>query len=214
MKWHRVFAFLAVIAAGQLFAADQPILLVTPKGAWQIPVTDGIPGAPVPANFTVIVQGFNGGGTTPNPPEPPKPDDDPIVSQVADLSSRLNDKAEGTAAAALVNSLAKMGLTGKDLKDAILLAAPIMDTQLKSGNRISTWAKAVTDITVDRDKIISGILKAWNIDPELLGAIHAAAVRENRTPEQVKASEGFDITAVFGIIQMIIQLLKSLGILT
>lgn len=195
-------------------ATDQPILLVTPKGAWQITVTDGVPGAVTPANFTVIVQGFgNGGGTTPNPPTPDN--SDPVVTQVASLSAApaLLNKAEGTAAAALVNSLSKMGLAGKDLKDALLQAAPIIDLQLKSGKRLSDWAKAVTTVTIDPGRIIAGLTKAWDIDPTVLSAIHSAALREELTAEQKAASESFDITAIFTIIQMIIQLLQSLGII-
>lgn len=124
--------------------AERPVLLITPSGVYQSVVKDGIPGPWVAQEIDVIVQGFGGPGTPPpKPPDiPVPPADDPAVISVAAISKTgLKDKAEATAVAAIVDSLSKLGLTGSGFKEALEMAAPIADTSLKAGGRITKWAR-------------------------------------------------------------------------
>jgi len=190
--------------------ADRPIILVTPQGVWMAEVKNGIPGPFTSQNFDVIVQGFS---TTPIPiPDPRPPVEDPIVKQIAELSAAptLKDKTEATAVAAVVNSLSKVGLSGNDFKEALEMAAPIVDASLSSNGRIVSWVKRALTITAIPDKLKAGLKQAWNIDDSTLGLIDIAAEspKDAAVPE-----EALEWVQIIQIIQMIIQLLQNLGII-
>lgn len=193
-------------------AADRTILLVTPKGVYQTTVRDGLPGAWVPASdIDVIVQGF---GSAPKPPDTP-PVDDPVVSQVATLSKAMKDKAEATACAALINSLDKMGLRGNDFKEALDMAAPIADSQLKAGGRIVQFFKSALAITTDAEKLKAGIVSAWQINLTALQQIHEGAVSK-QIPEFAAGTdpqEAISWALIIQLIQMIFELLTKLGVI-
>lgn len=200
-----IWALMAVSA----FAADRPILLVTPQGVWLSTVTNGVPGPFVAMPYDVIVQG--GIAPTPGPGSTPVPDTtDPVVTQVKSISNaELKDQKEATAVAAIVNSLAKMGLGGSNFKQALEMSAPIADTSLQAGGRINKWTKAVLAVTSDPTKIAAGLTAAFNVNSAALAAIHSSAT--DQTGAAV-SEEALDFIAIIEIIKMIIALLKSLGI--
>lgn len=193
-------------------ARDQPLLIVTPQGAWKIDMVGGVPQPPVQfQDYAIIVQGFgegDGGGG-----DPPPPVGDPVVKQIAALSvaPALQSKAEATAAAAFVNSLSKAGLSGAKLTEAMLMTAGMIDAQLKSGNRIQDWSIAVTKVSSDPAKLIAGLVASWQVDINVLGAIQAGVTGEQLTAAQMDAQEAFDIAAILQIIMMIIEFLRTIG---
>jgi hypothetical protein len=191
--------------------AEKPLLLVTPNGVWKSEVTAAGPGPWIAQNIDVIVQGFGPGGPDkPDTPDQPPVPDDETTQIVAISKSILKDKAEATACAALVSSLVKSGLTGDKLKQAMELAAPILDAQLKSGDRITRWAKDVTAITLDAKKLSQALVLAWGVD---LSAVEAISASVYRPEGQAIEAEALDFAVLIQVIMMIIELLKSLGVI-
>lgn len=202
-------ALLAGMAVGAI-AEDRPILFVTPKGVFLSTVTNGVPGPFVLLQYDVIVQG--GGVASPGPTPTPDPlPNDPIVAQIKTISiTELKDQREATAVAAICNSLAKMGLSGPNFKQALEMAAPIADTSLQAGGRITKWAKAATAVTSDPVKLVAGLTAAFSVLPSAVDAIHAAAVAD---PGAAVSGEALDWAQITEVIKMILALLKSLGII-
>lgn len=195
------------------FAEDRPIVLVTPSGVWQSIVTGGVPGPFVAMPYDVIVQGSGPSASPPVPPvvtPPVTPPGDAVVQQIKTLSLALKDQREATAVAALVNSLSKMGLTGANFKQALEMAAPIADTSMQTGGRIAKWAKSATAITTDPVKLIAGLNAAYTVSPATLDTIHQAAQAE---PGAAVSGEALDWAQIIQIIQMVLELLKGLGII-
>ena len=201
-------AVLAGMAVGAM-AEDRPVLFVTNKGAWLSTPTNGVPGPFVVLPYDVVVQGS--GTSTPVPPvvTPPTPGDS-VVDQIKTISLALKDQREAVAVAALVNSLSKMGLTGANFKQALEMAAPIADTSMQTGGRIAKWAKAATAITTDPVKLIAGLNAAYTVSPATLDTIHQASLAE---PGAAVSGEALDWAQIIQIIQMVLELLKGLGII-
>lgn len=191
-------------------SADGPILLVTPQGVFQSNVVGNRPGPWQPVSIDVIVQGFTPGGGPINIPPVDQPSD-PIVSQIAALSkSILKDKAEATAVAAIVDALAKSGLTGGAFVDAINLSAPLADSSMKSDGRVVKWVAEATKITSDTTKLSAGIRSAFGIE----SATVAMIVQEsNREEGAALAEEAADFAQIIQLVMMIIDLLTKLGII-
>lgn len=209
----RMFAILALMVSGltsSLSAADRPILLITPQGVWQSTVTNGVPGPFVAMPYDVIVQGAGSGTPIPPGTGPVPEPTDPIVAQIKSISaSELKDQKEATAVAAIVNSLSKMGLSGANFRQALEMSAPIADTSLQAGGRITKWAKAAISVTSDPAKLVAGLNAAFGVSSAALEAIHSSAVDETGAAVSEPA---LDFLAIIEIIKMIIALLKSLGI--
>ena len=188
--------------------AERPILLVTPAGVFQSVVdSSGKPGPWVPIAADVIVQGFTTG--TPTPPVPIPPVDDAVVKQVAAISKAvLRDKEEATAVAAIVDSIGKMNLSPTAFKEAIEMSAPIADASLSANGRITEWAKQAVAVTTDAAKLKAGVLSAFGIQQSTLDSIHDSAVN----PESTVTGEAVNWAQIIAIIQMILTLLKNLGI--
>lgn len=202
------FVILWVAMAGVCFA-DRPILLVTPAGVWMAVVdSTGKPGPWTPFTADVIVSGF--GVNTPGgvPPVVIPPVEDETVKQVAALSKSLRDKEEATAVAAIVDSVAKLNLSATDFKQALEMSAPIADAALDAGGRITVWVKQATAITTDPTKLKAGLMSAFGMSQETLDSIYSAAA----TPDAVATGEAVNWTQLIAIIQMILTLLKNLGI--
>ena len=208
MKVFLAWCFLATVCI-----AERPIFLVTPAGVHQSIVSDaGVPGPWQKISADVIVTGFGGNvpdSPDPTPPKPDPPADDPIVTKIAEISKAvLRDKDDATAVAAIIDSLAKLGLNPKEFYDAVEMTMPIADTSLSADGRLTSWAKQVLAVTSDAVKMKAGLTKAWGIDQSTLDSIHAAAV----TPDSVATGEAINWSQLITIIQMILTLLKNLGI--
>lgn len=201
-----VMACLSVVQA----MADGPILLVTPQGVFQSDVVANRPGPWKPVSIDVIVQGFTPGGGGPPVVIPPG-NADPLVQKVADLSKAiLRDKEEGTAVAAIIDALAKSGLTGESLEDALTLSAPLADSSLKADGRIVRWVKDALAVTTDPGKLSAGVRTAFGISTATTDMIVAQA---SRAEGAAVAEEALDFAAIIQIITMIIDLLTKLGII-
>lgn len=203
----------AVVCLCVLVCSDafgRTILLVTPKGVYQSEVTDGIPGPWTPSAVDIIIQGF---GTKPpvGPDVPIPPVADPVVSKVSEISRRiLEDKSSATGIAALVDALGKQGLTGAKFREAMELAVPIADTALDAHGTYIAWMKAVLPVTDDPARLKAGLVAAWGIELSALDTIHAAAAREEGA---ALPAEALDFAAIIALITMILNLLKTLGII-
>lgn len=187
--------------------ADRPIFLVTPAGVYQSVVdSTGKPGAWVPIAADVIVQGFP--NNTPDNP-PPIPPTDSTVLQIAELSkTTLRNKDDATAVAAIIDSVSKLNLSATDFKQAIEMAAPIVDSSLSAGGRITDWSKKALAITSDPAKLKAGLISAFGVEQSTLDDIHAAAT--NPTPDNTARAVNWAL--IITIIQTILTLLKNLGI--
>ena len=189
--------------------ADRPIFLVTPAGMYQSVVdSTGKPGAWVKISADVIFQGFPN-NTPDNPIPPDNPPTDATVLQIAELSkTTLRNKDDATAVAAIIDSVAKLNLSATDFKQAIEMAAPIVDSSLSAGGRITDWSKKALAITSDPAKLKAGLISAWGVEQSTLDDIHAAAT--NPTPDNTARAVNWAL--IITIIQTILTLLKNLGI--
>mgnify|MGYP003654481046 CR=1 FL=1 len=191
-------------------AAERMVLLITPSGVYQSTVVDGIPGPWASIDADVIVHGFTpGGGDTPKPPVPPT--DDPVVEKVKSAAvANLKDKPEGIAVASLIDALQKLNLPADKFTEAIDMAAPIADASMQANGRITAFFKAALAITQDPAKLKVGVQSAFGISAATLETIRSEAAR----PQGSDVSDtALDFAAIIAMIQMIIQLLKSLGII-
>lgn len=187
--------------------ADKPILLITPNGVFQSQVVNGVPGVWVPIEADVIVQGFNTGG--PVPPVVTPPTDDPVVKQIATISKAvLKDKDEATAVASIVDSIGKLGLSPESFKQALEMSAPIADASLSANGRITEWSKQALVVSSNAAKLKAGVKSAFDIQQATLDSINTAA----SNPTAVATGEAINWTQIIAIIQMILELLKNLGI--
>ncbi len=201
----RIFSIWMLLASACL--ADRPIILITPGGVFQSQVTNGVPGPWLPIEADVIVQGFTTG--TPLPPVVTPPVEDPLVKQVAAISKAvLRDKDEATAVSAIVDSIGKLGLSATAFKEALEMAAPIADASLSASGRITEWVKQAVLVTADAAKLKAGVSSAFGIQQSTLDSIHAAA----SDPASVATGEAVNWAQIIAIIQLILTLLKNLGI--
>lgn len=200
-----VLACLSVVQA----MADGPILLVTPQGVFQSDVVGNRPGPWKPVSIDVIVQGFTPGG---GPPVViPPGNSDPLVQKVADLSKAiLRDKEEGTAVASIIDALAKSGLSGSSLEDALSLSAPLADSSMKADGRIVRWVKDALAVTTDPAKLSAGVRAAFGIQSATTDMIIAQATRAEGA---AVVEEAIPFATIIQLITMIIDLLTKLGII-
>lgn len=201
-----VLACLSVVQA----MADGPILLVTPQGVFQSDVVSNRPGPWKPVSIDVIVQGFTPGGGGPPVVIPPG-NSDPVVQKVADLSKAiLRDKEEGTAVASIIDALAKSGLSGSSLEDALTLSAPLADSSMKADGRIVRWVKDALSVTTDPAKLSAGVRASFGIQSATTDMIIAQATRAEGA---AVAEEAIPFAMIIQLITMIIDLLTKLGII-
>jgi len=213
LKYRSVIATVAFLLSAMLAAqatADRPILLVTPGGVYIAEVTNGIPGPWKVHEIDVIVQGFRNIPDSPNAPVPPVTPvpEDPAVRAVQDISKRvLRDKMEATALVAVIDSFVKAGVTGTDFKEALELAIPIADTSLKAQGRLTKWLKEVLLVSTDSAKLKAGLTSAFTVDAGSLERIAAGS-----QPGAVVTEEALDILAIIQLVQLVLELLRNLGI--
>jgi len=206
----RYVVLLACITSTCLVMADRPILLVTPQGIYQADVTNGIPQNWRPIEMDVIVRGFETPDPGPTPPVPPV--NDVTVQQVSAISKAiLKDKDEATAAAAIVNSLSEMGLTGAKFKKGLETAMQVADGSLNADGRLISWADKVLAVTTDAAKIEAGTKAAFGISAATIDAIISTAM--NPSQPVLDTSPAFDFAMIIAIIKAIMVLLEQLGII-
>lgn len=197
-------AMAAIVSAG-----ERPVLLITPQGVYESKVVNGVPGSWVAVSADVIVQGFN---NVPNPPgDGPKPpvEVDKVIEQIQTVSKMvLKSTDEAVAVGTLLNSLQKLNLKPDEFKQALVMAAPIVDEALQTGGRINQWAKQSLAITTDVVKLKAGLLMAFEIPPGTFGSIQAAL----DNPSAPATEEAFNFLKIIEIIKLILDLLKNLGI--
>jgi hypothetical protein len=201
---------MAMLIATIAVAETKPILLVTPKGVFETQVVDGVPGVWKPSNADVIVQGFTNG--VPPVVKPPVDDtpSDPVVSEVASISkSSLKDKTDAIALASLIDALQKSNLSQKDFNEAFEMSIPIVDSSLNAGGRLVLWRAKVAKVTTDPAKLKAGLQSAFNISAATLGQVSEYAFDKNaEIPESA-----IELSKIIQIIQMIMDLLKTLGLI-
>lgn len=210
----RLLTIFAVAMCCSISLADGPVLLVTPQGVYRSEVVNGVPGAWVPQQIDVIVQGFSGSPVPPTGQPPvanPPGSTDPVVQQVAAVSKTLKDAAEATSVAAIIDSLSSAGVKDANLKEALELAAGIADSALKSEGRIAAWVKNATKITTSAAKLKAGLSSAWGIQAQTLEVIQQAVA----SPDGAETAAALDLDAakIILIIKTILDLLRNLGII-
>lgn len=209
----RVMVFLCL--ASSALADTRPILLVTPKGVYQAEVVDGVPGPWRATDFDVIVQGFSVGGPpagpVPIPPKDPPVNSDPLVVQISAFSkATLKDKNEGIAISSLIAALQKANVTPESFKESFDMAITIADSSMKSEGRLIAWKTGAFKISDDPEKLKAGLQAAFGVASVTLDQITSAAFADDEAalPEEVK-----DFTQIIQMIQMILDLLRNLGII-
>lgn len=209
-----IFQFLLpLLLLADAVADTRPILLVTPKGVYQAEVVDGVPGPWRACDIDVIVQGFSVG----SPPSGPTPTDtptptplDPTVTAVAALSKViLKDKSEGQALAALIEALQKANVTSLNFKESLEMGIAIADSSMKADGRFVKWRTEALQITEDPAKLKAGLQEAFAIATLSLDKITASAFDAGYVPTEETA----DLTQIIQLIQLILDLLKNLGII-
>ena len=209
-----IFQFLLpLLLLADAVADTRPILLVTPKGVYQAEVVDGVPGPWRACDIDVIVQGFSVG----SPPSEPTPTDtptptplDPTVTAVAALSKViLKDKSEGQALAALIEALQKANVTSLNFKESLEMGIAIADSSMKADGRFVKWRTEALQITEDPAKLKAGLQEAFAIATLSLDKITASAFDAGYVPTEETA----DLTQIIQLIQLILDLLKNLGII-
>jgi len=209
-----LLCLVSLVCCGSIASADRPIFLVTPAGVYQSIVSDaGVPGPWEKISADVIVTGF--GGNVPDTPKPipdapkPEPPADPVVSQIAAISTRvLQDADEATAVGAIIDTIAKMGLPPDEFRQAIEMTTPILDKSLDSGGRLTEWMKQALFVTADPKKMKAGLAFAFGIQQSKLDSIHDAATN----PEAVATGEALNFARLIAILQTVLTVLKMLGI--
>lgn len=209
----RLMVFLSLVSSA--FAGTRPILLVTPKGVYQAEVVDGVPGPWRATDLDVIVQGFSVGGPPSGDPIPPSGDPpvnpDPVVAQIAAFSkATLKDKSEGIAIAALIEALQKANVAPANFKESFDMAITIADASMKSEGRLIAWKTGALKISEDPTKLKTGLQAAFGVSSVSLNQVaDAAFLTEGAAlPEEAK-----DFTQIIQMIQMILDLLRNLGII-
>lgn len=209
-----IFQFLLpLLLLADAVADTRPILLVTPKGVYQAEVVDGVPGPWRACDIDVIVQGFSVGSppSGPIPPDIPTPTPlDPTVTAVAALSKAiLKDKSEGQAVAALIEALQKANVTSLNFKESFEMGIAIADSSMKADGRFVKWRTEALKLTEDPAKLKAGLQEAFAIATFSLDKITASAFDAGYVPTEETA----DLTQIIQLIQLILDLLKNLGII-
>jgi hypothetical protein len=209
-------------------------LVINKHGAFKIDTSSNPPTVtPIPIDRIVIDTNAKDPGS-PNPPDDPNPQPptDTLTQKIADLSKiHLKSEKEAKAVMATLGTLRdlvdKGAVTEAQLDAAIQASIPVVATQLNAGTRLTEFYKAVKSAAgiVNKDtisKTISAIAFSWKIDSSTLtlklraagerldegGTVGAAAEAVTGTQ-----AEALDIATILVIIQAIIELLKTLGII-
>lgn len=224
-----------VLAIAPALAADVTLVINRHGGFLVDTATNPPTVTPIPADRLVIDSEVG----VPNPP-PKDPDDpnpqpptDQITQKIVD-ASKLHLKSEKEARSLmatidLLRDLVEKGsLKAEQVDAALKVSLPVIAAQLNAGTRINDWYVAVKDATGDKlnadtmKKVTSALAFAWKIDAaraQLQMKAAAAKLASGQTvgdaAEAVTgtAEEAFDIGTILMIIQAILELLKSIGII-
>lgn len=212
------------------------ILIVNPHGAW---ILDQ--GSNPPTFIQVVVDRISidssVGSPNPNPgPTPgptPVPPADAVTQQIAVASkAHLKSAQEARALIASIDMLrglvTKGALKEAQLDAAIAASLPVIAAQMNAGNRLKDWYGAVkaalggTITSAGMVKASAGLAAAWGIDAaklsQQIGTAQAVAAAGNPIAAAAAAAsdepaEVFDIGMIMIILQAIITLLTTLGII-
>jgi hypothetical protein len=212
------------------------ILIVNPHGAW---ILDQ--GANPPTFTQVVVDRISidssvgSPNPTPNPrPNPgPTPPLDAVTQQIAAASkTHLKTAQEARALIASIDMMrglvTKGALKDEQLDPAISASLPVIAAQFNAGNRLRDWYAAVkaalggTITSAGLIKASAGLASAWSIDAaklnQQLGAAQAAVaggapVAQAAAAASDEQAEVFDIGMIMIILQAIMTLLTTLGII-
>jgi hypothetical protein len=126
------------------------------------------------------------------------------------MSKTLLTKDSALALSAVIDALIKLKLDDTAFYEALTMAVPIAETSLELDGVLSKWVKATSGISKSPSVLRAGLQSAFDIQSATLDTIHEAAVREAGAalPE-----EAVDFAKIIEIVQLIIQLLKNLGII-
>lgn len=202
---------LLLLSASVSLAADRFVFLIKPNGdVYQSVVSANNNAPPTPwvsiQADVIILRDSN----TPDDPTPVPPVSDPVVARVKELATALKGKNEAIAVAAIVNSLQALNLSGDSFKQALEMAAPIADTTMQANGRVTVFFKAALLVTADPAKLKAGVQAAFNIQASTLSTIHTATMQPS---DAALSEEALDFVAIIKIIQMIMELLKSLEVI-
>lgn len=224
-----------VLLIAPALAADVT-LVINKHGGFLVDTATNPPTVtPVPADRLVIDSEVG----VPNPPpkdpdDPnPKPPTDELTQKLVD-ASKLHLKSEKEARSLmatidLLRDLVEKGsLKAEQIDAALKVSLPVIAAQLNSGSRINDWYAAVKEATggtLNADvmkKATTALAFAWKIDAARAQLQIKAAASKIASGETVgdaaeavtgTAEEAFDIGMILMIIQAILELLKSIGII-
>lgn len=195
----------ALTLSSAVTADDRPIFLVTSSGVWRSEIVNGRPGPWAMVAADVIVRMGDSGGGDNDEPAPPPPAD-PVVDQVAAISGEwLRTTDEAQAAAVLVRGLIEREVKPERFVEAMELGAPIFDTGINAGGRLTKWAKAVLQVTQSPAKILAGVVQQFGLDFGELTAAARSAVDGSALP----AGLGFDFSRLLELLQKVLEVLDT-----
>ena len=242
-KWKQscIFMLTLTMAIPSNLLADL-ILIVNPHGAWILDQGANPPTfTRVNVDRISIDSSVGGPNPKPNPgpnpgPNPtpnPQPPLDAVTQQIATASkTHLKTAQEARTLIASIDMLrdlvSKGALKDAQLDSAISASLPVVSAQFNAGDRLKDWYAAVkvslggTITSAGLGKVSAGLASAWNINAaklkQQIGSAQAAvAAGESVAAASAAASdvqeEVFDIGMILIILQAIITLLKTLGII-
>jgi len=229
-------AVLGILLNAPMHAAGDVTLVINRHGGFLVDTATNPPTVtPVPADRLVIDSEVG----VPNPPpkdpdDPnPKPPTDAVTQKIVDASKlHLKSEKEARSLMATIDLLRdlmeKGSLKAEQVDAALKVSLPVIAAQLNAGSRINDWYAAVKEAvggalnTAAMKKVTSALAFAWKIDAARAQLQIKAAISKIAGGETVgdaaeavtgTAEEAFDIGTILMIIQAILELLKSIGII-
>jgi hypothetical protein len=209
----------------------EPTLLVTKAGYFNVYVdANGVPQTPVKIQHVVLI----GDAPTPPPDDPgpgPTPAPTGLAARIATMSkSKLPNIDEGTALTAAVNLVTKSVNSDESVKAALDGMVNVVGLGLNAKTRVDAWYVALQAVDgfaftkAGLQATLVGLQSAYNVDSAVVSSLVDTVVNgvaAGQTVEEIAASLGadnpnavFDFTMIMTILMALLDLLKTLGIIT
>lgn len=205
-----LLSLLALLIAS-VAVADNPILLITPKGVYIAEVENGVPGEFKPFAGDVILRGF-GSPPTPKPDDPGSPvPDSPEVLRIATISKTiLKDADEATKVYSVVDAIRGATSSNKEFSDRLSDLAGLIDAQMKAEGRVTRWIDQIISIVPEGGlkppDVLSGLKKAFSIN--LVTAAVIAAEASQPVGSQIH-EKAVDFIKLIELIRLIIEIISN-----
>lgn len=216
----------ALLAMATLAMAASPQgLIITDDGYYVTLIENGVP-TNVKVTQIMDLRGGGGGGGGGGDVTPPPPTANPLVDAVAQVTKAKLNIEEATALAAGLNLSRKVNVPDSAMNAAMNSTVTVVGGSIGAKTKVDDWYKAIqaapgfTFTQKGLADTIAGIVKAYNLDPEILKSLSDTAVaahEDGKTVEQaaemmqqVFPNAAFDWTKIFTILMQILELITGL----